>query len=226
MDYLNIEKIHFTEALKYFANNKNILCDLNDLMNKTLIDEISIENTKDKYKDDKDDSGESTCESDMSTNYDSSIMSVMEFTMDYNNPFEGSFYIALIPNTDVENNNKIVVGFVTIILADTFYLYTQKSTSNINVADSIYSISGVGVDFKYRNNGICSKLLKRIINDFPTVDIYLSVFPGNIAAFTCYKKIGFVENQDLEDKEDPIKYMTLIHHKKLKVDFFQYHLPF
>jgi ribosomal protein S18 acetylase RimI-like enzyme len=192
MDNLNIEKIHFTNALKYFSKNKNILDSLNDLMNKASNNKVSIEDTY--------------CYS--------TIMDSIDLTMGCSTPFEGTFYVALMPDKDIENNNKTVVGFVTIILTDTFDLYTQKSTSNIKVDDSIYCISGTGVDSQYRNNGIWSKLLNIVIEDFPTVDIHLSVFAGHIEALASYKKIGFVEDQELEDREDPIKHTAIVRYKK------------
>ena len=205
MDSIIIEKINYIDSLKYFSNNINILRSLNDLMNKTFLDEMSVEDGEDLDRD-------HLYKLDMSDDDHHTMIDNINDTMNNIIPFEGTFYIAYV---HLDDDSKVVVGHVEIVLIDTLEYYNKKNTIDIDPDETIYNISGAGVRYEYRNKGICSKLLRAIINDFSAVDIHLSVFPGNLSAITCYKNIGFVEDQILEDEEDPIKYTTMIYHKKI-----------
>lgn len=204
MDFITIKKVHYTEALKYFADNVNILHSLNDLINKAYIDEESIENGDDLDR-------EQLYESDMSGYHFHTVMDKISAAINQKIPFDGAFYIA---HTCQEDCNEIVIGFITISLLNTLEYYTPKNTNDRNISENIYNITGVGVRYGYRNLKICTNILKRIVSDFSTTDVHLSVFKGNIPAMTCYKNVGFVEDDVLEDEEDSTKYMAMIYHKK------------
>ena len=77
----------------------------------------------------------------------------------------------------------------------------------IEEIDSYY-IGRVCIFLEYRHRGYCTKMLRLILRDkiYRNKKIYLRVERNNISAIKCYKKVGFVLDEQLENGYDVYVY--------------------
>lgn len=65
-----------------------------------------------------------------------------------------------------------------------------------NIKDGVYEVSSIVVHASYRRKGIGQQILHKIIEDIKSIqdykEIYLTVYPENIAPLFLYLKSGFI----------------------------------
>lgn len=99
------------------------------------------------------------------------------------------YFINMINNENIlflYKNNNINLG----------YIFAKK-------IDDGYLIDGLYVDKNYRNNGIATKLLKRInkeIYSLGNYQIFIYVVKENTVAVDLYKNLGFTIIEEVDNK--------------------------
>lgn len=128
------------------------------------------------------------------------------------------FLTALIQDErkyDKTIDEKFVVNnyFINMINDENILLIYKEENKPIGYIfakkiDDKYLIDGLYVDSDFRNNGVATELIKKIIkeiNSLGNFKIYINVLKENKTAFELYKKMGFTIEQETE-----LKY-TMVH---------------
>lgn len=128
------------------------------------------------------------------------------------------FLTALIQDErkyDKTIDEKFVVNnyFINMINDENILLIYKEENKPIGYIfakkiDDKYLIDGLYVDSDFRNNGVATELIKKIIkeiNSLGNFKIYINVLKENKTSFELYKKMGFTIEQETE-----LKY-TMVH---------------